>query len=62
MTTPLFVDMLLGLVILYPAWRIFVRAGFSPWWSLLVVVPVVGLLAALLVLGLRRWPAEGGTA
>lgn len=36
--------------------RIVRRAGFSPWWALVVLVPLVNLVA-LWVFAYVRWPA-----
>ena len=51
---------LLGFVslalVMIPMWRIVQRAGFSPWWALLVLVPVVNLIA-LWQFAFGRWPA-----
>ncbi|HYF60222.1 MAG TPA: hypothetical protein VEA81_14830 [Burkholderiaceae bacterium] len=38
------------------AGRVLGRAGYSPWWVLLVLVPVVNLIA-LWVFAFVRWPA-----
>lgn len=40
----------------WPLARICRRAGFAPWWALLVFVPVVGLLLVMGMLTFRRWP------
>jgi RsiW-degrading membrane proteinase PrsW (M82 family) len=37
-----------------PLWRICGRAGFSPMWSVLGVVPL-GAIVVLWMLALRRW-------
>ncbi|WP_448203618.1 hypothetical protein [Azospirillum sp. sgz302134] len=42
----------------WPLMRIFRRAGFAPWWALLIFLPVVGLVAVLGILTVRRWPAR----
>lgn len=41
--------------------RVIGRAGYSPWWALLVLVPLVNLVA-LWVFAYARWPAidDGG--
>jgi len=39
--------------------RVLRRAGYSPWWALLVLVPLVNLLA-LWVFAYVRWPAVDG--
>ena len=41
--------------------RVLRRAGFSPWWVLLVLVPLMNLVA-LWVFAYRRWPAIDGVA
>ena len=46
-----------GVLTVWPMWRTMLRAGFAPYWSLLVFVPVLGLPLTLAVLALRRWPA-----
>ena len=55
--------MLLGAVmIVLPFWRIFAKAGFSGWLSLLMIVPMVNLIA-LYVLAFSDWPiARRGSA
>ena len=54
---------LLGLVSLalltIPLWRIMQPAGFSPWLSLLALVPVVNVIA-LWLFAFGRWPAVDG--
>lgn len=47
-------------IILYPAWRIFQRAGLNPALSLLLLIPLVGYIIALCVLGFSKWPQEMG--
>ena len=52
-----------ALVVVIPMWRICVRAGFSGWWSVLVLFPLLNL-ALLYFLAFADWPAlkgkEGG--
>ena len=43
-------------IILYPIGRILRRLGFSPFWSLLVFIPLVNLIS-LWVLAFSEWPA-----
>jgi len=38
-------------------WRILPRAGLSPYWSLVAVVPL-GTVILLLVLAFRPWPGD----
>ncbi len=44
-------------LVLYPIGRILGRAGFSPFWSLLVFVPIVNLIA-LWVFAFSDWAAK----
>lgn len=44
-------------IILYPIGRILKRLGLSPFWSLLVFIPLVNLIS-LWVLALSAWPTE----
>ena len=44
-------------IVIIPFWRICTKAGFSGWWSLLVVVPMVNL-AFLYFLAFARWPSQ----
>ena len=44
-------------VVLYPIGRILRRLGISPFWSLLVFIPLVNLIS-LWVLAFSNWPAE----
>jgi hypothetical protein len=48
-----------AIIFVPPLWKIFSKAGFSPWCSLLVLIPPfgVGVLIVALVLGYRKWPA-----
>jgi hypothetical protein len=48
------VGFLVGFVTILPYWQIFKKAGFSPWLSLLMVIPLVNL-CALYYLGFARW-------
>jgi len=47
---------ILALIVMFPMWRIFKRAGFNPALSLLVLVPWVGLLIASAILAFAEWP------
>jgi len=44
-------------LVLYPIGRILGRVGFSPFWSLLVFVPIVNLIA-LWVFAFSDWAAK----
>lgn len=54
-------NVLAGLLVIVPLWRVFSRAGLSPLLSLLVFIPLFGFFAVLLVLAVMRWPATGGS-
>jgi hypothetical protein len=45
-------------VIIVPFWKIFSKAGFSGWLSLLMLLPLVNLIM-LYFLAFARWPATG---
>jgi hypothetical protein len=50
---PLFI--LIGVaIVIIPYWMIWKKAGFSPWFSLLTLVPLVNIIA-LYVLAFSRW-------
>ena len=54
---PLFI--LIGMVIIIiPAWFICKKAGFSPWLSLICLIPSFGLLILLYVLAFAEWPSQ----
>ncbi len=48
--------LLLTVVLGVPYWRILRRAGLSPYYAALVVVPLLGYLAIEIVLAFARWP------
>jgi len=41
----------------FPALRILKRTGFSPWWAVLYVIPLVSLIA-LFVFAYSEWPVD----
>ena len=45
-----------GILIIVPVWMISKKAGFNPWLSLLIILPLAGLVY-LWVLGLADWPS-----
>jgi len=45
------------ILIVPPVWRILNRVGFSGWWSLVAVIPLVNLVA-LWMFAFGRWPAS----
>jgi hypothetical protein len=46
----------LGLVLIIPFWLLFSKAGYSGWWSLLMLIPIVNLIT-LYVFAFSDWPA-----
>lgn len=48
----------IAILLLYPAWRVFTRTGFPPAIALVVLVPGVGILIALGVLAFAEWPVH----
>lgn len=44
--------------LLYPAWRIYGKAGLNPAISLTVLIPLVGILVAALILAFSKWQFE----
>jgi ABC-type nitrate/sulfonate/bicarbonate transport system permease component len=49
------------LILLPPCWKIYSKAGFSPWWSLSMFIPpfgLVGIVFTALFLGFRKWPKK----
>ncbi|EMR13917.1 hypothetical protein MPL1_02628 [Methylophaga lonarensis MPL] len=49
-----------GLLLQYPAWRIYKRAGLNPTLSLTVLIPGVGMLIAGLILAVSKWQVSLG--
>jgi hypothetical protein len=47
---------LLGLIILVPFWKICSKAGFSPYFSILIFIPGINVLF-LWWLAFSKWPA-----
>jgi hypothetical protein len=48
--------LVLGLILVIPFWQVFSKAGYSGWWSLLMVLPLVNLIA-LYIFAFSNWPA-----
>ena len=48
----------IAILILFPVWRIFKRAGLNPLLSLSMFIPFVGILASGLILSFSRWSVE----
>lgn len=55
-------NILVGAILfLPPFWFIFKKTGLSPYLSILVLLPPMGLglLVTLLILGFKKWPNAG---
>ena len=50
--------LIFAVIAVVPFWRICSRVGFSPWASLLVLVPLVNLIF-IYYLAFSAWPADG---
>lgn len=48
-----------GIIFVYPLWKIYERVGLKPYYALLALLPLIGLLLALLPLATLAWPAYG---
>lgn len=46
-------------IVIIPFWKIYAKAGFSKWLSLLMIVPLVNLIV-LYVVAFSTWPAHRG--
>lgn len=44
-------------IVIIPFWKIYAKAGFSKWLSLLMIVPLVNLIV-LYVVAFSTWPAH----
>lgn len=47
--------LLAAIIVIIPFWRIFAKAGYSSWLSLLMVIPVVNIIL-LYFLAFAHWP------
>jgi len=61
MTTSMYSLILSMVLTLPPVWVIFRKAGYSPWLSFLVFVPIIGSLVQALILAFGSWPALQGS-
>ncbi len=49
-------------LLVVPFARLFIRAGFRPYWVVLLAVPDVGLALCILALALQKWKEKGARA
>ena len=45
----------MAILLLYPVWRIFKRAGLNPAISLTVLLPYTGILLSGIILAVSKW-------
>jgi uncharacterized membrane protein YhaH (DUF805 family) len=45
--------------IVLPFWKIFTKAGYTGWWSLLVLIPLVNVIVVY-IFAFSSWPALKG--
>lgn len=56
MQDPFILMTLFNLLVVWPFARILRRAGLTPWWALVIFVPLFGMAIVLGVLAHSRWP------
>ena len=49
-------------VLAIPFWRMLGRVGLNPYWTVLLVVPVIGVVMVLAILAFGPWPLVEGQA
>ncbi len=42
----------------YPVWRIYKRVGIFPWFSLVVLIPFLGIIFCALIVALSKWQIQ----
>ena len=47
----------LGLLVIWPAWRILTRVGLPPWMAILAVIPYVNVVL-LFYVAFTEWPID----
>ena len=53
--------LIVAAIAVVPFWRICTRVGYSPWLSLLILVPLANIVF-IYYLAFSQWPAEKGSA
>ena len=53
----LIVIVVIGILVVVPFWKIFTKAGFSGGWSLLMIIPFIGIVI-LFYLAFAEWPIQ----
>ena len=54
----LFLDVLFSALLVIPAWKVFARAGLSPYFSGLVFVPFIGFMLVIAILAFMPWKKQ----
>ena len=57
---PIYTYYVCALLLAIPVARIFMRAGFKPFWTALLLAPDAGLILCAALLAFRKWPAQKG--
>ena len=47
----------IGFVLVIPVWVIYRKSGLSPWLSLILFIPVIGIFATYMILAFSNWPS-----
>lgn len=59
MQQPLWAYYVSVMLVMAPVVRIFMRAGFKPYWALMLLIPWAGCVGCTAILALYRWPVLG---
>lgn len=52
--------LIVAVIAVVPFWRICTRVGYSPWLSLLILIPLVNLIF-FYILAFSEWPSQKAT-
>ena len=55
METSFIIYAVILLLMLFPTWKIYAKAGLNTWLSLTLLIPVIGLVLCPLILGGSNW-------
>lgn len=58
-STNLLIMLIVAIIVIIPFWRIYAKAGYSSWLSLLMVIPLINIIM-LYFLGFADWPILRG--
>lgn len=47
--------LVMSAILIFPFWKIYSRAGLSPYFSLTLFIPVFGFFIALIILAVSKW-------